>query len=59
MKKTLILIICLLCCFAVPALAQEVSISGCAYVDGNANTLCDVGEALMAGVPVTLERVGD
>ena len=59
MKKTLILIICLLCCFAVPALAQEVSISGCAYVDGNANTLCDGGEALMAGVPVTLERVGD
>ncbi len=57
MKKTLILMICLLLCsLAVPAVAQEISISGCAYVDDNANAVCDGGEALMAGVPVTLEK---
>ncbi len=60
MKKTLIWMICLLaCCFVMPALAQELSISGCAYVDDNANVICDSGERLMAGVPVTLERAAD
>ena len=55
-KKSLILAICLLlCCMAMPALAQEITLSGCAYVDHNSNALCDSGEALMAGVPVTLE----
>ena len=59
MKKVLILMICLLCCFAMPALAEEMSISGYAYVDMNGNTLCDSGETLMSGVPVTLEREGE
>ncbi len=55
MKKFLILIL-LLCCLTVPAMAQEVSISGCAYADADGNALCDDGEALMTGVPVMLER---
>ena len=58
MKKFLILMICLLCCMAMPALAQEISLSGCAYVDDNGNALYDGGEMLMAGVPVTLEAAG-
>ena len=58
MKKTLLLIICLLMCMATPAFAQELSISGCAYVDANANALYDSGEVLMSGVPVTLECNG-
>ena len=58
MKKYLILMICLLLCFAAPALAQDLSISGCAFVDDNGNALADSGEALMTGVPVTLERPG-
>jgi len=56
MKRTLFLIIFLLvCCMAAPAMAQELAITGCAYVDANANMLCDSGEALMTGVPVRLE----
>ncbi|MBR6571882.1 MAG: hypothetical protein IKK75_15655, partial [Clostridia bacterium] len=55
MKKTLILMICLLLGMAAPAFAQELSISGCAYVDANANALYDSGETLISGVPVTLE----
>lgn len=58
MKKPFFLMICLLLCMAMPAFAQELSISGCAYVDANANALYDSGEVLMAGVPVTLERQG-
>ena len=56
MKKFLILMVCLLCFLAAPALAQQ--ISGCAYVDANGNALYDSGEVLMAGVPVTLEANG-
>ncbi len=58
MKKTFFLMICLLLCMATPAFAQELSISGCAYVDANANALYDSGEVLMSGVPVTLECTG-
>lgn len=56
MKKALILMICLLLCTALPALAEEISISGYAYVDANGNLLWDDGESAMSGVPVTLER---
>jgi len=60
MKKTLIFFICLLlCCMAAPALAQEISISGCAYTDANGNATADSGESLMSGVPVTLERAAE
>ena len=56
MKKSLTAIICLLLCsLALPALAQAVTIDGCAYVDANTNLLCDAGESLLAGVPVRLE----
>lgn len=58
MKKTFFLTLCLLMCMAMPAFAQELSISGCAYVDANANALYDSGEVLMTGVPVALESEG-
>ena len=58
MKKTFFLTLCLLLCMAMPAFAQELSISGCAYVDANANALYDSGEVLMTGVPVALESEG-
>ena len=38
------------------ALAEEGVLTGRAYVDANANAVCDSGETLMAGVPVRLER---
>ena len=59
MKKALILMICLFCCMVLPAGAQELTISGCAYVDANGNALYDSGETLMTGVPVTLEGAGE
>lgn len=49
------LLIGLLACFG--ALAEETDVSGCAYVDDNQNNLCDTGEQLMTGVPVTLQRL--
>ena len=57
MKKTLILLFALLLCCLVPsAFAQDVTISGCAYVDANGNAVADNDESRMSGVPVTLER---
>ena len=59
-KTSCIFLLCaLFLCISLPAMAQEMSISGCAYVDDNANALCDPGEALITGVPVTLETRGD
>ncbi len=57
MKKSLGLIfVCmLLLCFG--AMAEGLDISGCAYVDANLNGVCDGGEQLMSGVPVSLERM--
>lgn len=55
MKKTVwLVLLCALCMLAPCALA--VTIGGCAYVDENANALCDEGELLITGVPVTLAR---
>lgn len=51
-----VLMCCLLVGLCFPALAANLSIDGCAYVDDNQNYTCDQGEQLMTGVPVTLER---
>ena len=57
MKKTLILLFALLLCCLVPsAFAQDVTVSGCAYMDVNGNAVADNDESRMSGVPVTLER---
>ena len=39
------------------ASAQAAGITGCAYVDADANAVCDNGEQLMSGVPLNLERM--
>lgn len=45
----------LLVCLGSVALAEGLSITGCAYVDDNHNTIRDSGEQLITGVPITLE----
>ena len=58
MKKWAGLLVCVLVMsLCLTAMAQEVRLAGCAYVDDNANAVCDQGEALIAGVPVMLERM--
>ena len=59
-KQTKFSVFSLLCvvlvCLCASGFAQEITLNGCAYVDDNGNALCDAGENLIAGVPVTLER---
>lgn len=60
MKKTVwkwtILLCLLLACMCASAVAEEIAVHGCAYMDDNANALCDPGETLISGVPISLER---
>ena len=55
MKRTLFLLT-LLTALLLCGGAWAESISGCAYVDANANGLCDPGEQLMTGVPASFAR---
>ena len=57
MKKILCLLIMAFLLLGACAGAEGASITGCAYVDDNANALCDNGESLISGVPVVLERL--
>ncbi|NLO86256.1 MAG: hypothetical protein GX096_12680 [Clostridiales bacterium] len=44
---------------APPSSIDEAGISGCAFIDENANLLRDADEVLITGVNVTLERLSD
>ena len=55
--KYSLLLVCVLMLLCGAAMAD--SISGCAYVDANENSVCDSGEQLMSGVPLTLMQQVD
>ena len=60
MKKQLKVFTGILLCMLLAGLclnAFAFGISGCAYVDDNGNAVCDGAEALMAGVPLKLEKL--
>ena len=58
MKKMKVLTGVLLCMLLAGLCLNALAfgISGCAYVDDNGNAVCDGTEALMAGVPLQLEK---
>lgn len=56
MKKQMMMLFVMIVMLLGCASAESAGITGCAYVDANANALCDSGEQLMSGVPLNLER---
>lgn len=56
MKKWICLLLLTLLALCACAGAEGATLTGCAYVDSNANAVCDSAEALISGVPVALEK---
>lgn len=54
-KRLLALVLAAVLLLSTAALAENAAtISGCAFVDGNQNLICDEGEPLISGLPVRL-----